>query len=113
MTVSETHDVDVLRDHPGSYVRNERVLWRRAAGSVLLLRGGAHDVVLLDDSACLLWRLLDRPRAFDQIVDLLSEAYGTGGQQVAADVAAALARLTSLDVVTHTPEDVSYREDTG
>jgi hypothetical protein len=76
--------------------RDERVVWRYAADSVVLLPPGATDPILLGGTGQDLWVLLAEPITLTTIIDALAQAYGMPSESIAADVTSVVEMLRAL-----------------
>ena len=69
-------------------------------GELVLYHGTATQVVYLNETAALVWRLCDGQRSVEIICDLLKESYPDTANQIEHDVTAALADLVQAGALT-------------
>jgi coenzyme PQQ biosynthesis protein PqqD len=62
-------------------------------GELVLYHGTATQVIYLNETAALVWRLCDGQRTVETICDLLKESYPDTANQIEHDVIDALAEL--------------------
>ena len=74
-------------------------------GEFMLYSEAQTRAVYLNESAALVWRLIDGTRPVDEIVGLLVEAYGVSPQRMREDVKAALQELLRHDVICWRRDD--------
>ncbi len=84
---------------PVRYRRSPAVLFREAAGDVLLARPGKAGVDLLSGTAGAVWRLLDRPRSLPELSAELGDRYGVAPATVGRDVEPLLGELVRRQMV--------------
>ncbi len=66
-------------------LRSPHVLIRSFAGETLVAAPEAGDVDRFTASAAVVWKLLEEPRTFDDLVSTLCRAYGVPAEVVAPD----------------------------
>jgi hypothetical protein len=59
-----------------------------------------NDVVMLNDTASSIWRLVDDRSTFEEILDALALAYGTPAETMAHDVAAMLRSFAEAGLIS-------------
>jgi len=84
--------------------RRPDVLWRRSLDAVVLLPVDADDPLTLAATGPAVWDLLAEWRTFDDLVAVLSGAYGAPPAQVAADVEPLLAELEAFGALERAAE---------
>lgn len=82
------------------YARAEAVLWRRTATAVVLLPLEDGEVIELAGTGAALWDLLAEPVTVGEAAAVLSSAFRTSPEQVAADIGPVLVELAGRGVVT-------------
>lgn len=93
---------DEVRDNRQTmtYSRASDVLFRAVPGYLALSKVDGVPLEVQGPGADV-WDLLDRPQAFDQIVDSLAERYGVTPSAIAEDVSQLLVGLERSGFVTH------------
>ena len=71
------------------------VVAQQAAGQWVLLNLKTGEYFALDEVAGRIWQLCDGTRSVQQIAEVLSEEFDTGGQAVEEDVLAFVSDLSS------------------
>jgi hypothetical protein len=79
--------------------RNERVVSRRAAETVILLDPTSGEYFTLDDVGGRIWELCDGSRDVDQIAAALALEYDAAPERIRADVVELLDELAGSDLV--------------
>lgn len=69
------------------------------AGEAILYDTQAHDVVYLDQTATMVWMLVDGARTLGEIVELIAAAYPESREAVARDVPSVLSRLAEAGAI--------------
>jgi hypothetical protein len=82
------------------YARAEDVLWRRAAGGIMLLPLADPEIFELRGSGVYLWEALAEPTTLTEISRRLAERFDTTVEVVASDVENTLVELLRRGVVT-------------
>lgn len=82
------------------YARAEAVLWRRTVTAVVLLPLEDGEVFELAGTGAALWDLLAEPVTMGEAAVVLSRAFRTSPEQVAADIGPVLVELAGRGVVT-------------
>jgi len=92
--------------HNGKYRRSEDVVFKEAAGEVIIVpahRGvsAGEDVLFsLTDSGKLIWSLLDGTRTVEQVIDQVLAHYEAPQDDVKHDVVAFLEELAVRGLIT-------------
>ena len=89
------------------YVRAPGFVARRIAGEMVVVPvvsvqvegGGSLPFFVLNDSASTLWNALESPRAPDELVRILTDAFEVSAEQAGADVELFLRELGQLRAV--------------
>jgi hypothetical protein len=84
--------------------RASHVLERRFAGEVLLATQGREEVDRLEGTSAAVWQLLDEPRAFSDLTDVLASVYRASAREIEADVQTLLEGLEELGYVEIGPD---------
>jgi hypothetical protein len=83
--------------------RDPRVLWRRSGDRVLVLAAETEEFVVLEGTAALVWRELDRPIAEQHLIDAISGRFAEDPTTIGADVRPFLDRLQDQGLLVSTP----------
>ena len=86
-----------------SYARVPGVLSRTLPQGIVVMTPERREVVLLADSARVLWESLDEPRSDLEVVRLVADRYAVPPDTIDGDVSIALDQLAALGVVERRP----------
>ena len=82
------------------YVRRADVSATAVDDEAFLVHPESQEIVHLDALAFAVWRLLEAPHGEDEILEAFTAAFpDVPGQQLAADLKAAIRTLTEVDVI--------------
>jgi hypothetical protein len=79
--------------------RDERVLWRRGPGSVVLLCPGSEAPISMRGTGLALWAALERPRSLAELARYLAAEYATDAAIVQRDIEPVVATLAASGAV--------------
>ena len=79
--------------------RSPRVLWRSVGAEVIIAEPGRTDFELLSGSGGAVWRALDGPRTFPELVDALAAEHGVEADSIEGDVRHLVGTLTARGLV--------------
>ena len=85
------------------WIRRRDVIWRRTADAVLVLPLDADEPFALAGSGPMVWDLLERPLAPDDIAPRLARSTGANVQVIADQLATLLADLARRGAVEAVP----------
>jgi hypothetical protein len=79
--------------------RDPRALWRRSGTSVVLAAPDADEIVVLDGTGAVTWRLVADPMGEDELVGVLSDCFGVDAETVRRQVVPFLEKLRAAGAV--------------
>lgn len=79
--------------------RSPRVLWRSVGAEVILAEPGRTDFELLSGSGGAVWRALDGPRTFPELIETLAAEHGVEAEAIEGDVRQLVGTLTARGLV--------------
>lgn len=82
------------------YFRSRDVLWRNAGDRVVLRRLDGGELVSLEGSGTLLWKLLEKPISLDDVVVEMATHYGVDVAMVREAVTKAIDELEAVGLVS-------------
>jgi hypothetical protein len=90
----------------GLYVRSDNVVSRVIAGETLIVPiskgvGDLASIYSLNPVASKIWETISRPRAMDEIVQVIAWEFAAESKQIEHDVEAFLVELESAGLVSH------------
>ena len=84
----------------GKYIRNRSFLCEDLGDGVLLLNTTGNQVIEMNQTGALLWRRLDRPALWNELVEELKSHYpDENGDKLEADVNAFLKKATACKAI--------------
>jgi hypothetical protein len=88
------------------YVRSDSVVSRVIAGETLIVPiskgvGDLASIYSLNPVASKIWETISRPRAMDEIVQLIAGEFAAESKQIEHDVESFLVELESVGLVSH------------
>ena len=87
----------------GRWVRDDRVLWRRTPGAVVLLTDRTPEPFVLTGSGRALWELLADALDDTELCQRLAALHDTDAAEIASDLHHTLRALTERGAVAHRP----------
>jgi hypothetical protein len=75
------------------FQRSPSALWRESGDEVVVAPPGREDFDVLSPTASAVWRLIETPTHFTDVVDAVARAYSVSPDDVAPDVRTLLADL--------------------
>ncbi|HEY6337460.1 MAG TPA: PqqD family protein [Candidatus Sulfotelmatobacter sp.] len=98
-----------------AYVRSRTVVARVVAGETLIVpvRGKVGDLASIysfNETGSLIWKMLDRPRAFSDLVSGVAEAYEVDAERVRADVMRFLNEMRAVGLLEDSAVQISAAE---